>query len=105
MKDASSCPSVRVSCRSTARRRCRITVSIRAVATVALHRRSPPTSNLYCPVRARLIHIFFVRASVRHLTAVRDEQALAKLPEAEQKAWRQLWADVAALHKKAGGQP
>jgi hypothetical protein len=32
---------------------------------------------------------------------VRDEAGLQKLPEAEQKAWRQLWADVAALRKRA----
>jgi serine/threonine protein kinase/Flp pilus assembly protein TadD len=30
------------------------------------------------------------------LAALRDETAVAKLPESEQPAWRQLWADVAA---------
>ncbi len=34
------------------------------------------------------------------LAAVRDEPALAKLPEKEREAWRKLWADVAALLKK-----
>jgi tetratricopeptide (TPR) repeat protein len=32
---------------------------------------------------------------------IRDEAALAKLPEEEQKAWSQLWADVAELLKKS----
>jgi tetratricopeptide (TPR) repeat protein/tRNA A-37 threonylcarbamoyl transferase component Bud32 len=36
-----------------------------------------------------------------NLASVRDPAALAKLPEAEQKSWRQLWDDVAALLKKA----
>jgi tetratricopeptide (TPR) repeat protein len=36
------------------------------------------------------------------LASVRDPAALAKLPEAEQKRWRQLWDDVAALLKQAG---
>jgi serine/threonine-protein kinase len=34
------------------------------------------------------------------LTSVRDEKALATLPEKERAAWQQLWADVAALRKK-----
>jgi tetratricopeptide (TPR) repeat protein len=34
------------------------------------------------------------------LTGVRDAETLAALPEGEQKAWRQLWADVAALRKQ-----
>jgi tetratricopeptide (TPR) repeat protein len=34
------------------------------------------------------------------LDSVRGEKALAQLPEAERAAWRQLWADVAALLKK-----
>jgi tetratricopeptide (TPR) repeat protein len=38
------------------------------------------------------------------LAGVRDEKALAKLPEAEQQAWRQLWTDVAALLKRAAEQ-
>jgi tetratricopeptide (TPR) repeat protein len=48
-----------------------------------------------------------VRLQMRHwqqdpdLAAVRDPQALAALPEDEQPAWRQLWADVDALLKKA----
>jgi hypothetical protein len=35
------------------------------------------------------------------LAGVRDKAALAKLPAEEQKAFTQLWADVAALLKKA----
>jgi tetratricopeptide (TPR) repeat protein len=54
------------------------------------------------------------RASVRNemldwqedadLAAVRDEKALAALPEAERKEWAGLWADVAGLLQKAGGK-
>jgi hypothetical protein len=33
---------------------------------------------------------------------VRDDAGLAKLPEAEQRAWRKLWADIEALRKQAG---
>ena len=36
------------------------------------------------------------------LAGVRDAKALAKLPAAEQAAWRKLWDDVAELVKKAG---
>jgi tetratricopeptide (TPR) repeat protein len=35
------------------------------------------------------------------LVAVREAEALAKLPEAERALWQQLWADVEALRKKA----
>jgi tetratricopeptide (TPR) repeat protein len=35
------------------------------------------------------------------LAGVRDSGALARLPEAEREAWRQLWADVSALRKQA----
>jgi tetratricopeptide (TPR) repeat protein len=38
------------------------------------------------------------------LAGVRDEKALITLPQAEQKAWRQFWADVNALLKKAQGK-
>jgi hypothetical protein len=34
------------------------------------------------------------------LAGVRDEKALAQLPEAERAAWQQLWAEVTALLKK-----
>jgi hypothetical protein len=37
------------------------------------------------------------------LAGIRDEAALAKLPEAEREAFRSLWADVEALRVKAGG--
>jgi hypothetical protein len=35
---------------------------------------------------------------------VRDEKALAALPETERLAWRQLWADVEPLRAEAGGK-
>jgi Flp pilus assembly protein TadD len=38
------------------------------------------------------------------LAGLRDEKAMAKLPEAERQAWQKLWADVAALLKRAAGQ-
>ncbi len=37
------------------------------------------------------------------LAGIRDEAALAKLPEGEREAFRSLWRDVEALRKKAGG--
>jgi tetratricopeptide (TPR) repeat protein len=52
-------------------------------------------------------HAHLVRVRMRQwqrdadLTGVRDKDALAKLPEAERKAWESLWADVAALEKRA----
>ena len=39
----------------------------------------------------------------RDLARVRDPDALAKLPEVEQKAWRALWTEVDALEKRAQG--
>jgi hypothetical protein len=40
------------------------------------------------------------------LAGVRDPEALAKLPEAEQAAWRSLWAEVdAVLARPRGGRP
>lgn len=39
------------------------------------------------------------------LASIRDAEALAKLPESQQKAFNQLWSDVAELLKKAGSQP
>jgi hypothetical protein len=35
---------------------------------------------------------------------VRDEKALAALPETERLAWRQLWADGEQLRAEAGGK-
>jgi serine/threonine-protein kinase len=35
------------------------------------------------------------------LTGVREEKELAKLPEAEQQAWRQFWAEVTAVLERA----
>jgi hypothetical protein len=36
------------------------------------------------------------------LAPVRDEKALARLPETERAAWRKLWREVAELQKKVG---
>jgi tetratricopeptide (TPR) repeat protein len=36
---------------------------------------------------------------------VRGEKALAPLPEAEREDWHKLWEEVAALRKRAAGQP
>jgi hypothetical protein len=38
------------------------------------------------------------------LAGLRDEAALARLPEADQKAWRTFWAEVATLLKRAQGK-
>jgi tetratricopeptide (TPR) repeat protein len=52
-----------------------------------------------------------VQQALRHwqqdtdLAGLRDKAALAKLPQDEQKAFTQFWADVAALLKKAEGKP
>jgi serine/threonine-protein kinase len=52
-----------------------------------------------------------VRERVQHwqqdadLAAVRDKEALDKLPDGERDAWRQLWADVADLLKKVEEKP
>jgi hypothetical protein len=35
------------------------------------------------------------------LASLREDKELTKLPEPEQKDWRQLWADVRALEKQA----
>jgi hypothetical protein len=47
------------------------------------------------------------REALRHwqkdadLASVRDKDALDQLPAAERDAWQRLWADVAALLKRA----
>src|SRR5262249_1977858 len=41
----------------------------------------------------------------RDLAGVRDPDALARLPEPEQRAWRALWADVDALLVRASSGP
>src|SRR5262249_33247818 len=52
-----------------------------------------------------------VVAGMRQLLAdgafpgVRGPEALAKLPEAEQQAWKKLWSDVADLLNRAQGRP
>jgi hypothetical protein len=35
------------------------------------------------------------------LASVRDPAAIAKLPEAERDAWKQLWTDVESLRKRS----
>jgi tetratricopeptide (TPR) repeat protein len=42
--------------------------------------------------------------TVRDLATVRDEPALARLPEPERAAWRRFWADVAAVARKVEGK-
>jgi hypothetical protein len=39
------------------------------------------------------------------LAGIRDKEAMAKLPAEEQKAFTQLWADVAAMLERAQGNP
>src|SRR5262249_53114530 len=52
-----------------------------------------------------------VQGALRHwqqntdLAGLRDQAALARLPEAERAAWSQLWAEVAALLKRAHSPP
>ncbi len=41
----------------------------------------------------------------RRLASVRDAQSLAKLPAEEQEAWKQFWAEVEAVLKKANKAP
>jgi hypothetical protein len=40
-----------------------------------------------------------------NFAGVRDEKELARLPKEEQAAWRQFWAEVAALRDRSGKQP
>jgi WD40 repeat protein len=55
------------------------------------------------PSQAKL----FIAGTLKHwkqdtdLASVRDEQELAKLPEADRAAWKTFWADVDALLKRA----
>jgi serine/threonine protein kinase/Flp pilus assembly protein TadD len=51
--------------------------------------------------RQRMQH----RQQDRDFVGFRDPEALAKLPEAEQTAWRQLWADVAAMLERTQPKP
>jgi hypothetical protein len=57
---------------------------------------SDPTQNRLLPVLALTCW-----QNDSDLAGIRDAAALAKLPAAEQKAFAQLWTDVAALLKKA----
>jgi serine/threonine-protein kinase len=40
----------------------------------------------------------------RELLGVRDDDALARLPETEQNLWRQFWSDVAVLRQRAASK-
>jgi hypothetical protein len=51
--------------------------------------------------RSRLARVLAHWQKDADLAAIRDRAALAKLPAEEQQAFAQLWADVAALLKKA----
>jgi tetratricopeptide (TPR) repeat protein len=39
----------------------------------------------------------------RDFTGVRDQEGLARLPEAERREWQKLWEEVAALRQRAAG--
>ena len=39
-----------------------------------------------------------------NLAGVRDDVALARLPEGERTAWRDFWSDVETLRKEASGE-
>ncbi len=49
-----------------------------------------------------------VQKTLRHWqtdkSGVRDPESLAKLPVEEQEAWKQLWAEVETVLKKASGK-
>ena len=48
-----------------------------------------------------LVRITQTEALAANLVCIRDKAALGKLPPDEQKVFTQLWADVAALLKRA----
>jgi serine/threonine-protein kinase len=53
------------------------------------------------PVRRALLLALRERQYEPDLACLRDEAALAWLPEAERRAWQELWADIAALAEQA----
>jgi hypothetical protein len=58
------------------------------------------------PAKARGA-VFAIIAPLEHdpnLSALRDEKALARLPDSERRDWRGFWTDVAALLAKARGE-
>ena len=55
--------------------------------------------------RSRLARIMAHWQKDADLAGIRDKEALDKLPAEEQKAFAQLWADVAALPKKTQEKP
>jgi serine/threonine protein kinase/Flp pilus assembly protein TadD len=57
------------------------------------------------PARATLRRTLRYWRQDRALALVRDPRALARLPDAERRAWSELWADVEALLQKAGRDP
>jgi eukaryotic-like serine/threonine-protein kinase len=58
------------------------------------------------PAQARIAVARFMNhwKEDKDLAGIRQAEALAKLPEAEQKEWQALWAEVEALLKRAQGQ-
>jgi serine/threonine-protein kinase len=66
-----------------------------------------PLEKLAGPGNSRAVEVLQALERLKHwqrdtdLAGVRDEKQLALLPAAEQKSWRALWAEVAALAKKA----
>ena len=53
----------------------------------------------------RLVQTLKQRKVDTNLAAVRDPEALAKLPEPERKEWQSLWSDVDSLLERAQGHP
>jgi serine/threonine-protein kinase len=56
------------------------------------------------PARAEVLEAVSHWLRDPDLAGLREPAALADLPEAERQAWRDLWADVAALLKRAQGK-
>ena len=55
--------------------------------------------------RAQVVQILKQRKVDTNLAAVRDPEALARLPEPERKEWQSLWSDVDSLLERAQGHP
>jgi hypothetical protein len=66
-----------------------------------LEARAKQTASWFAAVREEAIKALRHWREDPDLAAVRDADALAKLPEAEHGEWRRLWADVDALLQKA----
>ncbi len=55
--------------------------------------------------RAQVVQNLKQRKVDTNLAAVRDPEALARLPEPERKEWQSLWSDVDSLLERAQGHP